>query len=267
MNTQNPLNDIYELMLSNYRKISNGYYSKNPIERKNNEKTLKKIRKECNLPKKNPLVSVLVPTYNRGNILVERTIPSILKQTHTNFEIIIVGDHCTDETEKLIKKINDKRIKFYNLEERGKYPKKLRDKWFVAGVTPANRAIELSSGDWIAPLDDDDEFSDDHIETLLEYALVNDYEMVYGKVEVEFKPNKWNYLGSYPPKQGTISRMSAIYHSNLKFFKYDINSWKYGEPADWNMCRRMKEAGVKIGFINEIVGKHYMERSQHVKKN
>ena len=70
-----------------------------------------------------------------------------------------------------------------------------------------NKAIELSSGDWIAPLDDDDEFSDDHIETLLKFALENDSEMVYGKVDWEFKPDKWRELGSYPPNIGKISHI------------------------------------------------------------
>ena len=59
----------------------------------------------------------------------------------------------------------------------------------VAGVVPQNYAIESCSGDWIAPLDDDDEFSRDHIEVLLNYAIKNDYEMAYGKAEMEIKPN------------------------------------------------------------------------------
>ena len=55
---------------------------------------------------------------------------------------------------------------------------------------------------------------------------------------------------------------SVLYHSKLKFFKYDINAWKYAEPDDWNMWRRMKEAGVRIGFTDKTVGKHYLERTQ-----
>jgi len=53
-----------------------------------------------------------------------------------------------------------------------------------------------------------------------------------------------------------------LYDSKLKFFKHDINTWRYFEPDDWNMWRRMKEAGVRIGFVNKVVGKHYLERQQ-----
>ncbi len=170
---------------------------------------------------------------------------------------MIVGDHCTDNTEELIKKINDKRIKFYNLPKRGSYPRNKVDRWAVAGVEPANRAIELCSGKWIARLDDDDEFSKDHIEVLLNHSLENNYEMVYGKVKREISSNKWVEMGEYPFKYARICHSSILYNSKLKFFKYDIDAWKYGETDDWNMLRRMKEAGVKIGFINKVVGKYH----------
>lgn len=246
-----------------WKKLINGYYSKNRAECMKNKEMLGFIRgKKNTIDEIEPLVSVLIPTYNRGKLLTERTIPSVLSQTYKNFELIIVGDNCIDDTEKLISKINDKRITFYNLSERGEYPEKPLDRWSVAGTVPANKAIELCSGEWIAHLDDDDEFSEDHLEILLKFALDNNYEMVYGKVKREIKPGIWLELGSYPLKWGEISRMAALYHSNLKFFKYDIDSWKYGEPADWNMWRRMKEAGVRIGFTNKLVGKHYIEHQQ-----
>lgn len=240
------------------------YYLKNWVEYKRNRELLKKVRDDLknNIDDKNPLFSVRIHTYNRDKILTERAIPSVLRQTYQNFEIIVVGDHCTDNTEELLKKFKDKRIKFHNLPKRGEYPMNPDDRWLVAGVEPANKGIELCSGDWIAPLDDDDEFSEDHLETLLYYALKNNYEMVYGVVEMEIEPGKWENLGSHPLKHGGICHLSVLYHSKLKFFKYDINAWKYGEPDDWNMWRRMKEAGVMIGFIDKVVGKHYLEKTQ-----
>ena len=147
------------------------------------------------------------------------------------FEIIIVGDHCTDNTEELVRKINDRRIKFYNLEKRGAYPSDPYYRWMVAGVEPANKAIELCSGSWIARLDDD-EFSYDKIELLLNYALKHDYEMVYGKMQMETKPNVWDEVGSYPLECGRICHSSVLYSSRLKFFRYDLNSWKFLEPDD-----------------------------------
>jgi len=216
-----------------------------------------------------PLVSVLIPTYNRGRVLVERAVASVLKQTYQNFEIVIVGDHCTDNTEQLIKDLDDERIRFCNLPAKTKYPESPRDRWMVAGVGPRNEALKLCSGDWIAPLDDDDEFSHDHIEVLLNYALEHDCEMVYGKVMFENRPNEWIELGSYPLACGGLCHISVLYTSRLRFLEYDINSWKYGEPTDWNMWRRMKEAGVRIGFVNRVVGKYYLEgvRKAALEKN
>jgi glycosyltransferase involved in cell wall biosynthesis len=244
------------------RRLGYGYYLKNWIEKRRNRLLLEEARRNSKIKTNNPLVSVCIATYNRGKILVERTIPSVLRQTYQNFEIIIVGDNCTDDTENLLKVFGDERIKFYNLPKRGNYPKNPHDRWLVAGVVPRNKCLELCSGDWIAPLDDDDEFTEDHIETLLNFAIEGNYEMVYGVVEMEVEPGRWIRVGSYPPRCGKICHLSVLYHSSLKFFKYDINSWKYGEPADWNLWRRMKEAGVRIGFVNKVVGKHYLERTR-----
>ena len=263
MNTPNRLKGIYNLFLDRFMitksRIRYGYYYNNYLEKKENQKILEMERLKNANPLREPLVSVLIPTYNRRELLTERSLPSVLRQTYQNIEIIIVGDHCTDDTEEKIKEFKDNRIKFYNLPERGNYPDDPYYRWLVGGTSPSNKALEMSSGDWIAPLDDDDEFTDDHIESLLKFALENDYELVYGKVDMELEPKKWVELGCYPLQINNISRMSVLYSSILKFINYDINCWKYREPLDWNMWRRMQEAGAKIGFINQIVGKHYLE--------
>jgi glycosyltransferase involved in cell wall biosynthesis len=245
------------------RRIRHSYYLKNWVECKRNRELLRRIRENLKDDLNDePLISVLIPTYNRGKILAEQTIPTVLRQTYQKFEIIIVGDHCTDNTEELVRNIDDERIKFYNLPKRGQYPENPNYRWLVAGVVPCNKGLELASGEWIAHLDDDDEFSEDHLEVLLNHALKYNYEMVYGITQMEIKPGKWVNVGLYPPECGHICHLSVLYHSKLKFFKYDINAWKYGEPADWNLWRRMKEAGVKIGFVNNVVGRHYKERAQ-----
>jgi glycosyltransferase involved in cell wall biosynthesis len=252
---------IYDNMFR--AQVMHGFFIKNRIERKANQKLL--ARAEINSKhnkNQRPLVSVIIPTYNRASVLTERTIPSVLKQTYQNFELIIIGDKCTDNTEELIKeKFCDRRIRFINLQKRSRYPKNPHLRWLVAGGIPRNEGLRLARGEWIAPLDDDDEFSKDHLEVLLNYAVKTGCELVYGATLMEKTPGKWVRVGSYPLTNGSICHLSAMYSSTLKFFKYDHNAWKYLEPNDANLWRRMQEAGVRIGFIDRIIGKHYEEKS------
>ncbi len=59
----------------------------------------------------NPTVSVIIPTYNRAN-LVSRAIKSVLNQTYQDFEIIVVDDCSEDNTEEIVKSFNDSRIRY-----------------------------------------------------------------------------------------------------------------------------------------------------------
>jgi hypothetical protein len=247
------------------RKLIHGYWLMNWIKRKRNRQMLRKVRGGADHISsiEAPLVSVIIPTYNRGQLLVKRAIPSVLNQTYQNFEIVIVGDHCTDDTQVLVQEIDDKRVSFHNLPTRSCYPANSRDRKLVAGATAANKALELSRGDWITRLDDDDEFSNNHIEALLKYALRCKYEFVYGRVEIEAAPNQWVIIGSYPPRCGQMTNIGVLYNSRLRFFGYDVLAWKYAEPDDWNLFRRMIEAGVRVGFIDEVVGRAYLGKRKN----
>ncbi len=90
-----------------------------------------------------PLVSVLMPVHNAANYLNE-AIKSILHQTYTNFEFIIVNDGSTDSSEQIIKSIKDERIKYHFLKEQ-------------QGIVAAlNFGLGLAQGDFIARMDADD---------------------------------------------------------------------------------------------------------------
>jgi hypothetical protein len=236
------------------------YYAKNMLERAKNKKLLEQSRASPHktMRHEKPLVSVLITTYNNSTELTQRAVPSVLRQTYKNLEIIIVGDHCTDDTEERLKTLADRKVTFYNLPRRGVYPQDPFAKWQVAGVAPANKCLEMSSGEWITFLDHDDEFTEDHVASLLNFALQGNYEMVYGKVAFEGKAGEWSECGEFPLRENKISHISALYQSKLNFFKYDIDAWKFTEPADWNLWRRMKEAGVRIGFLDKVVGIHHL---------
>jgi len=205
-----------------------------------------------------PLVSVIIPTYNRAKLLTERAIPSIFRQTYQNFEIIVVGDHCQDDTEERLKAINDNRVRFYNMDERSKYPSDPIDRWHVLAVPPLNFGLDMASGQWITHLDDDDVFYENHIQVLLSACIRHSYDFVYGIVQREFSHGKWERVGAYPLTRGKICHNSVLYNAEFKSIKYDINAWKIKEPADWNRWRRIAATGAKIGFVKKEVGKYFL---------
>ena len=88
------------------------------------------------------LFSIIIPTYNREKFIV-KTIQSVLSQTYTNFELIIVDDGSTDNTEKFVRNVKDNRIKFFKKEnkERG---------------AARNYGTNKAKGDYITFLDSDD---------------------------------------------------------------------------------------------------------------
>ncbi len=90
-----------------------------------------------------PRVSVVMTTYN-GSQFVKETIDSILNQSFSDFEFIIIDDNSTDETFEIIKGYNDRRLRIYrNSQNLG------------VGAT-RNRGINLANGDYLAYTDQDD---------------------------------------------------------------------------------------------------------------
>jgi glycosyltransferase involved in cell wall biosynthesis len=206
-----------------------------------------------------PLISVLIPTYNRAELLVKRSVPSVLRQTYSHFEIVVVGDACTDDTEARLRDLGDPRIRFHNLPVRGKYPEDPYLRWLVAGSAPGNQALVMARGKWIAWLDDDDEFSPDHLEVLLTSCLGSGSEFAYGVMMMEVDPGIWQPVGSYPPACGQICNAAVLYGAHLRFFRYDLEAWQLDEPNDWNLWKRMWGAGVRMGFVDRMIGKHFLE--------
>jgi len=216
---------------------------------------------------KNPLVSICIPTFNRGPILIDRAVKSALSQTYKNIELIIVGDHCTDNTPELLAKIKDPRLKFYNMKKRDRhYPQNIENHWFVGGAAPANKAMDLATGAWIARLDDDDTWSKDHVEKLLKFAIDGDYEFVSALYESERFGERSVVQGvmaldRYYTKTDSINSSKIggvstwLFRSYLKGMKYNLNCWRkeWNQVWDIDLSLRIYHAGVRMGFLEEVV--------------
>ena len=213
----------------------------------------------------NPLVTVIIPTYNRGRIVAERSLASVVAQTYTNLEIIVVGDAATPETVQAVRSVRDPRIRFVQMPERGPRPDDPERAWMMSGSRPYNHGLELARGQWIAPQADDDEFTPDHVEVLLAAAIEHRLEMVYGAAWMETPDGRWFRLGEWPPHHAGFAAGAVLYSAGLRFLRYDEECWREEEPNDWNLWRRALDAGVRMGFIDQIVFRHYVEARHRLK--
>lgn len=130
------------------------------------------------------LISIVVPTYNRAD-LIEKTIHSVLEQTYFNFELIIVDDGSTDNTQSVVNPyLVDDRIQYHKIKnsERG---------------AARNFGVKKSSGSYITFLDSDDIFLPWHLETAAEKIKLAEnppafhlsYEMLHPDGRVDSVPS------------------------------------------------------------------------------
>ena len=205
------------------------------------------------------MVSIIIPTYNRAQLIVDRTIPSVLDQTHANWELIIIGDQMAPDQAELLTRAatQDPRIRFHNLKRRGQYPQQEGPRWYVAGTKPVNFGLRIAQGQWIAHLDDDDLFTPQHLEKLLAQACQKRAEWAHG--QVLFRSDSGvdlGVIGSEMPAFGAISRISSIYHAGLKGFRYNINCWRYCYAGDWDLWERFLAMGVVHAHLHEVTAIH-----------
>lgn len=209
-----------------------------------------------------PLVSVLIATYNRAALLRDRSLRCCLKQTYRNIEIIVVGDACTDETAEVMAQLSDSRVRFVNLEQRGEYPSEPHLRWMVAGTAPVNHALSLARGHFITHLDDDDEHPPERIEMLLQAMRESRCDLIYHPFRWETADGSWrtNRARSFRYVNATTS--SIFYHRYFINLPWDPLAYRYREPGDWNRLRKVRFLGAKILRHPRILLSHYRERDQ-----
>jgi glycosyltransferase involved in cell wall biosynthesis len=141
----------------------------------------------------NPLVSILTPVYNCGSF-IKQTIDSVLKQTYSNWEWIIIDDGSTDSTQEIIQAVKDKRIQYIYQDHQG----------FDYLTRTFNRALDISRGDLIAMLDGDDFWVKDKLEVQVERFQETDIILCYG--ECFFINKNGRKIGYWPvPKDACVA--------------------------------------------------------------
>jgi glycosyltransferase involved in cell wall biosynthesis len=204
-------------------------------------------------------VSAVIPTYNRNELLLTRALPSVLAQTHPIDEVHIVADGMIQpefgELQDALDALGDKRIILWRIP-RQQYPDDPGQRWCVLGLNARNHGLDQARGDWVAPLDDDDAWTSDHIEVLLRECTKWNVDFTYGRSEYHWPDGRTQWAGSWPPGMGAFCDGAQLYRNGMGY-RYDPRCIERGLPEDGDLWGRMVKGGVRFNFIPELVHHYY----------
>ena len=193
------------------------------------------------------MVSIVVPIYNSEKYLRE-TIQSVINQSYSDFELLLINDGSTDCTMDILSEIKDKRVKVINKKN--------------TGVSDSrNVAINIAKGEYICFLDADDCYSEYYLERMIHIATENDADMVVcNYMPFHNKPvfNMENFEPIYVATSEKLIKQGLLTSVWTKLIKKSVIE-KYSIRFDTNMtfgedlffCWKVFLASKKVWFINE----------------
>lgn len=199
-----------------------------------------------------PKVSVIIPTYNRADLL-PRAISSVLNQTFQDFELIIVDDGSTDNTKQVVEEFQkkDKRIKYIWQENSG------------GPAKPRNTGIKNSQGEYIAFLDSDDVWLNKKLEIQLNKIGENNYDIFFSNwyfwnPETNQKNKAFNFNPLNNKKdlfklfvKKNIGWLSTAIAKKAKLEKVGYFDEKLESSEDYDLWLRFILDNAKVGFSEE----------------
>lgn len=194
------------------------------------------------------LVSIIMPSYNTASF-IEETIQSVLNQTYTNWELIIVDDCSTDNTNEVVDTIKDCRIHYLKNEKNS------------GAAISRNKALREAKGQWIAYLDSDDLWMPEKLEKQIKFMEENGYVFSYTNYEeIDFDGYKTGVKVTGPKKITKTGMFNYCWPGCLTVM-YDANKIgliqiedikKNNDYAMWlKVCRK-----ADCYLLDEILGQY-----------
>ena len=211
------------------------------------------------MTKNTPTVSVIIPTYNRS-VLLPRSIRSVLNQTFQDFELIVVDDGSTDNTEEVVRGFEDKRIRYIQHEEN------------KGGSAARNTGVKVAQGEYIALLDDDDEWLPEKLERQINkfQELSSDFGVVYSGFSFVYEKSGEVVSSHVPAFRGNVyDRIikscilggSTPLIKKFCFQKAGLFDESLPSCQDWDICIRISKY-YNFDFVPDALMRHYAHGTQ-----
>lgn len=190
-----------------------------------------------------PLVTVIIPTYNWSSVL-PYSVGSALRQTFTDFEVLVVGDGCTDDSGAVVEAFGDERVRWINLPANTGHQSE-----------PNNEGLRRARGEFIAYLGHDDLWLPHHLSCLLA-ALDAGADLAFGITEIvgpedSFRvaaPFKLRYTpGAWIPPSGVAHRRGVTERAG---------GWRHYRELEVDpeveLWQRAHDGGHKFAFVPRL---------------
>lgn len=215
-----------------------------------------------------PLVSVIVPTYKRADRL-KKALCSITSQSYSNLEIVVVNDNIPGSdwdlsTTQALQEFCDSRLKVLHTSGQS------------GGGAARNFACRRASGEYLAFLDDDDEFLSDKVETQLNFMLERELDMSWQDVSWYDESGKLvehrrlNHCHDFS-QQGLLRAhlLTPISPTSIYMLKKSLfdRTEGFGEVVtgqDWWLMLRCIEAGARMGYMPEVHVHQYLHSGERL---
>lgn len=205
--------------------------------------------------KNNPLVSIVVPTFNHGHFL-EKALQSVVDQSYEKWEIIVIDNHSSDNTNEIFEKFSSRKIRLLKIHNNGSI------------AASRNMGILNATGGWVAFLDSDDYWYPTRLQAFVSDLTIDDGADVYSANElqinflngeernIEYGPFSKNFYKDLLIYGNKLSPSSAIVDINFMrnhkiLFREQI---KYATVEDYDFWMLLAKAGAKFYFNQSIQG-------------
>ncbi|HXQ42222.1 MAG TPA: glycosyltransferase [Candidatus Udaeobacter sp.] len=190
-----------------------------------------------------PRVTVIIPTYNWSSVL-PYSIGSVLAQTFADFELLVVGDGCTDDSEQVVGAVCDPRLSWINLPTNSGHQS-----------APNNEGLRLARGELIAYLGHDDLWLPHHLQGLVA-EIDRGADLAFAMAELVGPDSA--FFDIAPPVEAYVPELwiptSLLLHRRSVTDK--VGGWrdyrKLTTDPEVDLCRRIHEAGFRIAFLPRL---------------